>query len=378
MRSSTADLIVIGAGIVGLAHALAAARRGKRVILVERHEHAVGASVRNFGLVWPIGQPDGARHERALRSREIWGEVAEQANLHLADTGSLHLAYHDDEWALLKEFAATRVGSMHGRDLLSPRETSLRSATVNPSGLRGALWSPTEATVDPRQAIRHLPAWLRDVHGVELRFGTTVSRIELPRIETTTGTLFAEHAIVCSGPDFETLYPAVFAAAPLTRCKLQMLRTVPQPIDWALGPALCAGLTLTHYDSFKSCPGLAALRTRVQAEFPFHTANGIHVLLSETAQRELTIGDSHHYGLTPEPFDRDDVNAAILSYLATFAIAPTLAIAERWHGIYPKLTDGGSEFVATPEPGVTIVNGLGGAGMTLSFGLAEEIVGRLY
>jgi glycine/D-amino acid oxidase-like deaminating enzyme len=99
--------------------------------------------------------------------------------------------------------------------------------------------------------------------------------------------------------------------------------------------------------------------------------------VSETGRRELTLGDSHAYGLTVDPFDREDINAAILGYLGTFLQAPSLAIAERWHGVYPKLTNGGSEWVFSPEPGVTLVNGLGGAGMTLSFGLAEEVVAAL-
>jgi FAD dependent oxidoreductase TIGR03364 len=243
--------------------------------------------------------------------------------------------------------------------------------------LVGALWSPTEATVDPREAIGRLPAWLQEHHGVELRFGETVQEIRLPRVRTSRGELQADRVIVCSGADFETLYPEHFRAAALTRCKLQMLRTGPQPTAWTLGPALCAGLTLAHYDSFQTCPSLPALRERLHATLPFHTAHGIHVLVSETGRRELTLGDSHAYGLTVDPFDREDINAAILGYLGTFLQAPSLAIAERWHGVYPKLTNGGSEWVFSPEPGVTLVNGLGGAGMTLSFGLAEEVVAAL-
>ena len=376
MKTQQVDVAVVGAGIVGLAHAWAAAKRGLKVVLFERTDWAVGASIRNFGLLWPVGQPFGPAHERAMRARELWLEVTGKAGLYCANTGSLHLAYREDEQAVLEEFYATAQCQGHGRLMLSAKEALARSGAVQPSGLRAGLWSPTEAMVDPRETIARIPHWLADNFGVQLRFGQMVLGINAPQIQTATEICRADHIFVCTGADFELLYPNTFAASGITKCKLQMMRTAAQPDGWKLGPSICAGLTLTHYDSFKGCKSLAALQQRVEKEMPFHVEHGIHVLLSQTRHGELTIGDSHHYGMTLEPFDREDVNAAINSYLRTFAVVPSFEIAERWNGVYSKLK-GKTEFIAHPEKGVTVVNGLGGAGMTMSFGLGEEMVARL-
>jgi FAD dependent oxidoreductase TIGR03364 len=373
MKSDTADVAIVGAGIVGLAFAHAHATKGRRVVVFERAERALGASIRNFGLIWPIGQPFGPLYNRALRSRNLWAEISPRAGLWHAPTGSLHLAYHESELAVLEELVAAGRNHDVGCELLTAAQTLQKSNAVRADGLLGALWSPTEINVDPRQALWKLPIWMERELGVTFRFGELVNGISMPNIETKSERWTVSEVVVCSGADFETLYPKTFAESGLTCCKLQMMRTAPQPNGWSLGPSLCAGLTLTHYDSFKSCPSLPALKKRFENELPFHVKHGIHVLLSQTSLGELTIGDSHEYGLALSPFDREEINQAILEYLKTFAVAPSFEIAERWHGIYPKLP-GETEFIATPEKAVTIVNALGGAGMTFSFGLAHEKV----
>src|SRR5436190_5911510 len=87
----SADIAVVGAGIVGLAHAYMALRKGYKVVLFERDHFAVGASVRNFGLLWPIGQMPGKGLDRALRAKQHWTTVAEEAGIWINQNGSLHV-----------------------------------------------------------------------------------------------------------------------------------------------------------------------------------------------------------------------------------------------------------------------------------------------
>ncbi len=366
-----ADVAIVGAGIVGLAHALAAAKRGHRVAVFDRHPQVIGASIRNFGMIWPIGQPAGALYERALRSRHIWKELAGQAGFALTPSGSLHLAYRHDELAVLQEFADEASRSDRPVKLLTADEVAAKSPAVITDGLLAALWSPLEMVVDPREAIRTLPELLSAQYGVEFCWSHTVTAIAHPYLIVNGQSWTADQIWVCSGADFETLYPHLYAESGLIKVKLQMMRTGPQPQNWRLGPSLCGGLTLTHYEAFANCPSLSILKARIARETPHFPRWGIHVMMSQNALGELIIGDSHEYGLNPDPFDQQLLNNYILNYLKTFANVSDGAIAATWHGVYAK-RPGYTEWVVHPEPGVTVVNALSGAGMTLSFGLAEE------
>jgi FAD dependent oxidoreductase TIGR03364 len=215
-----------------------------------------------------------------------------------------------------------------------------------------------------------LPDVLRAM-GVEVRTGCPVIGIDLPAVETSEGQWTVDRAIVCSGDEFATLYPDVFAASGMTRCKLQMMRTAPQPNGWDLGPALAAGLTLRFYKAFRDCTTLPALRARIARDMPEYDRWGIHTLVSQTADGAITLGDSHEYGSSPEIFDRTEIDQLILDNIKTYLALPDDRIVERWHGVYawhPEL----SVVRCEPAPGVQIVTGVGGSGMTLSFGLAER------
>jgi len=371
MNPTKVDIAIVGAGIVGLAHAYLAARSGRKAAVFERNPAAMGASIRNFGMIWPIGQPAGTLHEIALRSREIWLEVLGRAKLPFLATGSLHAAYREDEAAVGQEFSDKAPALGYECAWLTPQQTLERSRAIRPVGLLGALWSPTELTVDPRQIIRSLPNFLAERYGVQFFFNTAVQRVETSFLEVRDQRCEAELVIVASGDDFQTLFPEYFRQSGITRCKLQMMRTHPQPHGWALGPSLAFGLTFKHYPTFHICTSLQALKERIARETPEFERWGIHVMVAQNSSGELTLGDSHEYGLAVDIFDKPAVNDLILNYARQYLRVPRLEIAENWHGVYAKHPEH-AYMRFSPADGVRVVTVTSGIGMTMSFGIAEQ------
>ena len=370
--SRQADVAVVGAGIVGIAHAWAAARLGLRVVVFERDEQSMGASIRNFGMILSLGAAPDAMLKWALESRRVWQEIAPEAGFWCHQSGALILVYHDDELAVANEFVAQSLETGHRCKWLGGSDVLARSPGVVASGLRGALWFPDEVLVDPRKAIQRLPRFLSDRHGVRFCFGEAVTGIAMPHVEAGGRTWRADRVVVCTGASAHSLYPDTFSADCLTRCKLQMMRTAPQPDAWRLGPMLATGISMRHFPSFSACPSLPLLQQRISHDCPDLDRWGIHLLAAQNGYGELILGDSHEYSLDPDPFDRAEIDELILDHTQTFLAPPTLRIAQRWHGVYAKHADR-SVFLAEPEPNVYIVNGLGGMGMSTSFGLAQDV-----
>jgi D-hydroxyproline dehydrogenase subunit beta len=372
MQSAT-DAVVVGAGVLGLAHAYTLAKRGLKVVVCERHPRALGASVRNFGMIWPIGQPLGFAYELAQRSAQIWQGILNEAKIWHDPCGSVHLAYHEDEAQVLQEFEKLANAANCPCEFLPPEEVLKRFPAVNPQALRGALWSRTELAVDPREVIRKLPAWLNANYGVEFLFGTRVQGVADGLVSTNKGVLPTKYTFVCTGADFQELAPTQFANSGIVPCKLQMMRTQAYGDTFRLRSMFAAGLTLRHYKSFAACPTLPALAARLDREMAEYGRFGIHVLASQNSAGELTLGDTHEYGDDIEPFDKAHLDELVLKYLRGMLHIPDLTIVERWHGIYAKHPT--QAFVSKMiAPKAFAVTAVGGAGMTLSFGLAEQMI----
>lgn len=365
------DVAIVGAGIVGLAHALEAVKRGYSVRVFERSHRPMGASIRNFGMILPLGMKPGIQHDRALRSRAVWQTIIQETGLWHSDQGVMVPAYHADEQRTIEEFIALSPDMGYEVSWLN----APKAAALNPidtHDLRGALFSPIELLINPKEALNALIDFLHTRYNVHFEFNTVVTAIDAPFIVAGGQKSEAERAIVCCGSDFQTLYPTALAGQATKLCKLQMMRTKPQTSSWKLGPFLATGLSLTHYASFSACPSVNDIRNRVANTHPDLLRWGIHLLVAQYANGQLVIGDSHVYGDMIDPFDHQEIDQLILDYVPTFLSPPTLEIDQRWHGIYAK-TESGEPLILTPAQDVCIVTGLGGGGMTTSFALAQDV-----
>lgn len=372
---STADLAIVGAGIAGLAHALAAAKRGLSVVVFDKHEQAIGASLRNFGLIQVVGQSASVQ-ERALKSRAVWLELADQAGFNANRSGCAIIAIHRDEWDVLTEFykAALDAGSPYR--IMEPRETLVRLPMLQNRALRGGLWSQHEIQVEPREAIPAIASYLEKQYGVRFVWGTQVKGVDPPHLETSRGNWRVPLAVVCPGDDFQTLYPALLAQQNLKRCKLQMLRTVPQPRGWRLPCALLSGLSLLHYPGFADCPSLPKLRERLQAARAETLRYGIHLIVCQNSGGDLVLGGSHEYSVTPSPFNSGLIDDLLLQHARALVNIKTPRIAERWSGVYACSPDQ-DHLILTPTAAVRLVLITRGVGMSIAFALAEEVIGEL-
>jgi FAD dependent oxidoreductase TIGR03364 len=201
-----------------------------------------------------------------------------------------------------------------------------------------------------------------------------VQAIEVPVLHTSSGRVLAEHIAVCPGDDFNGLYAERLRRLALTRCKLQMLRLADP--GFKMPAAFMSDLGLARYAGYAALGAAGALKARLVREQPDHLEHGVHLIVVQSADGSLVVGDSHHYAPTPDPFGRDDVDALILEeFRAALGISPP-RVLERWIGTYASAPDKAA-FIDAPEAAVRLAMVTSGAGASTGFAMGEELVASL-
>jgi FAD dependent oxidoreductase TIGR03364 len=369
MTAGRPRLVVVGAGVIGTMHALFGLRRGFEVVHLERDAAPRGASVRNFGLVWVSGRAAGAELALAMRARELWGEIGEECPATgFRPSGSLTCARRADELAALELSCAAAGAEERGFRLLSAKEAAAIAPGLDDAAARGrllaALWCPHDAVVEPRLVPGALRAMLRASGRYRFMPSRPVLECRSHAVRDAGGSWYGGDLVVCCpGADAGGFLAAALGDAPLRRVRLQMLET--EPSTASLPAALADADSLRYYPAYAGAP-----RRRLAPQAPAGAAWAAQLLLVRRRSGHLTIGDTHSYD-EPFPFDVDEAPYRHLLAVAESLLGPLPPVERRWAGVYSQVTDGSLYYRAEVEPGVVVVTGPGGRGMTMSPAIAE-------
>jgi FAD dependent oxidoreductase TIGR03364 len=365
----TQRIVVIGGGVLGTMHAVMARRRGYEVVHLEREGEARGASVRNFGLVWVSGRRAGAELALALRARELWAELgAAVPGLRFRPAGSLTVAADDAELRVLKEAAALPDAVLRDFELLDPGAVR----TANPAlrgELAGGLLCRADAIVEPRQVLPALRGYLVG-GGYEWWPGREVTEIAPNAVRDHTGAWHhGDLVVLCPGAVFTGVvgrYHQSLARDGVRRVRLQMMQTA--PLAERLTTAVADGDSLRYYPAY-DLPGQALLLPQA----PVAARTRAQLLMVQRADGGLTIGDTHEYD-EPFAFDVDSDAYDHLQARAEGILGAAIPrVRRRWAGVYSEVSTGSALYHRSePEPGVVLVTGPGGRGMTCAPAIAEE------
>ena len=387
--ATSSDVLIVGAGIVGLAHAAHAVANGLTVTILERDHRAVGASIRNFGHCCITAQ-SGDLYEMAQTSRKYWLEFAGLADFWAAESGAMVLARTESEMAVLRELSGEREQGQV--ELLTPTEVRARlgsgeemsvpdggTSSVSWPALVGGAFLRDDLRVDPRTTVAKLAQWLSEQPGVNIHWNTAAlgfgSEAGRSTVRTTRGNFHGERIFVCVGHDVDYLFPDLAEEHGIERCALQMSLAA-QPPGLHIKPAILTATSMLRYQAFTDTAAANALRAEMEQSRPELLGIGANVMFTQRPDGTVILGDSHHYHHTAPPFLKEGVTTTVNMEIES-AIGAPLDIVERWQGIYASSSIS-PLLVRDVQRGVTVVSVTSGVGMTLSFGLAHRNIARLY
>ena len=361
------DVLIVGAGIVGLAHASAALARGLSVTIIDRDVRAVGASVRNFGHCCITAQ-SGELLELAMNGRGKWLLNSERAGFFSVESGALAVARSATELGVLEELSSSRESGQV--KLLTGPETRKQLGDSAEKGIVGGALLRDDLRVDPREASRSLVRWLTAQPTVTMLWQTSFQGQDGELVRTSRGPIRAGRTILCVGHDLDYLYPELASKAKIERCALQMMR-VEAPKGLVLRPAVLTGTSMLRYPAFAETSAAVALKKQLSADRPELLEIGANVMFTQRPNGTLIVGDSHRYATSMDPFQAEKVSRILLDEIAGVLGVRELKVKERWQGIYAS-SSRQAFIIEDPAPGVTAAIVTSGVGMTISFGLAEK------
>jgi hypothetical protein len=151
-----------------------------------------------------------------------------------------------------------------------------------------------------------------------------------------------------------------------------MLRLVPQSAI-ALPAAIMSDLSLVRYAGYTGLGAHQPLLDRLTAEQPEALEAGVHLIVVQSVDGSLVVGDSHHPADQVLPFSRPVIDRLILDALEETLILQGYRVTDQWLGWYP--VGGPSDaLILAPDPMMRVVSITSGTGASTAFAIAEEVL----
>ena len=371
----TYDLLVVGAGIVGLAHACEASKRGLKVAVVEKNSRCVGASIRNFGFITVSGQSSRDTWRRAMYSRHVWHEITQKAGIPIIHNGSWVVCNRSEAFDVAHAFLKTEMGE--GCALFSSDDFSAlpRLGFKNIDSLRlkqvaGLLYSPYEFRVESKEAIPQLANYLENTIGVDFYWKTEVLSIDGSSVHASNNQFDAQRIVVCPGAELTGIAKPYIEKHDLKLCTLQMLRIQVQE-GFILPGSVMTDNSLARYLGWSELPEAKALKERIAIEMPEYVKEGIHLIVVQSADGSLVVGDSHRYGSSENVFASDKIEQLIIALMYRVLSITEHTVIERWTGVYP-VSNAFDALIEKVSPTMRVVIVSSGTGASTAFGLAKD------
>ena len=374
LNNSQYELVIVGAGVVGMGAAIAAQKEGiKKILIVDRHQACTGASIRNFGFITITGLRQKIMQERSLRSREIWLDIIKKAKININHRGLYLIAQHKESIPVLEEYL--KIDPRSTVRLLSKKEMELQHPLFKKNNNFGGLHSTDEVRIEPRLAVPAVAKYLEST-GIDFLWREEVLDFTHNNIITQKRKIQFKKLFMAPGNHLKGLGRDLFEKRKIQSSKLHMLRVMPEK-KFKLPGGIMADLTLMRYPGYENLPSKKKLDKVIHKTCRAELDNGIHVIVVQGKDGSLIIGDSHQYTHdTHYPFEKEKIDTLILNKFEQILPIGRYNVVERWIGEYPS---GKNDYLDHwLDKNICIANVTTGIGMSTGFAFAEDVINKLY